>query len=58
MLALVSDWADQVWTLGIEFGTVGLRKGDSTFEITTYRSESYDRASRKPDVTYGDVADG
>jgi poly(A) polymerase len=53
ILALVSDWADQVWTIGIDFGTVGLRKGGSTFEITTYRSDSYDRTSRKPVVSYG-----
>jgi poly(A) polymerase len=53
ILAVAGDWADQVWTIGIDFGTVGLRKGDTTFEITTYRSESYDRTSRKPVVSYG-----
>ena len=50
---LVEGWADQVWTIGIEFGTIGLRKGPMTFEITTYRSERYDRTSRKPVVEYG-----
>ena len=53
ILAIVSGWADQVWTIGIDFGTVGLRKDSSTFEITTYRSDSYDRTSRKPVVSYG-----
>jgi poly(A) polymerase len=53
VLEIVRDWADQVWTIGIDFGTVGLRKGSSIFEITTYRSDSYDRASRKPVVRYG-----
>jgi poly(A) polymerase len=53
VLAIVGSWADTVWTVGIAFGTVGLRKGDSVFEITTYRSEHYDRTSRKPDVRYG-----
>jgi len=53
VLEIVRDWADQVWTIGIQFGTVGLRKGSSIFEITTYRSESYDRTSRKPAVSYG-----
>ena len=38
---------------GIAFGTVGLRKGSAIFEITTYRSEQYQAASRKPDVRYG-----
>jgi len=37
----------------IAFGTVGLRKGNDLFEITTYRSEQYGRTSRKPDVQYG-----
>lgn len=53
ILDIVSDWADAVWTVGIKFGTVGLRKGSEHFEITTYRSESYDQTSRKPAVTYG-----
>ena len=53
VLALVNGWADAVWTVGIAFGTVGLRKGGHTFEITTYRSEAYSLKSRKPDVVYG-----
>ena len=56
ILAVVGDWADQVWTIGIDFGTVGLRKGDSIFEITTYRNESYDRTSRKPAVGHDHVS--
>lgn len=50
---IVDGWADQVWTIGIDFGTVGLRKRGQTLEITTYRSDSYDRTSRKPVVSYG-----
>jgi poly(A) polymerase len=50
---IVAGWADQVWTIGIEFGTVGLRKRGQTLEVTTYRSDSYDRTSRKPVVAYG-----
>jgi poly(A) polymerase len=53
VLELVNGWADSVWTVGIAFGTVGLRKGKVTFEITTYRSEAYSLKSRKPDVVYG-----
>jgi poly(A) polymerase len=53
VLEIVDGWADQVWTIGIEFGTVGLRKGSEIFEVTTYRSEHYDRTSRKPEVEYG-----
>jgi poly(A) polymerase len=53
ILAVVDGWADATWTVGIAFGTVGLRKGSSVFEITTYRSEQYRTTSRKPDVRYG-----
>ena len=53
VLALVTDWADATWTVGIAFGTIGLRKGSAIFEITTYRSESYSERSRKPEVAYG-----
>ena len=52
-LEIIRGWADAFWTIGIEFGTVGLRKDGVELEITTYRSESYDPKSRKPEVTYG-----
>lgn len=52
--ALVTGWADHVWDVGMRFGTVGALKGDHRLEITTYRSESYDPDSRKPEVTFGD----
>jgi poly(A) polymerase len=54
VLALVRDWADSIWETGIAFGTVGLRKDGNIFEITTYRSETYEPGSRKPaGVRYG-----
>ncbi|WP_413774976.1 CCA tRNA nucleotidyltransferase [Actinocorallia sp. A-T 12471] len=53
ILEVIDGWADAVWTIGIEFGTVGLRKGEHLMEVTTYRSESYDPKSRKPEVSYG-----
>ena len=53
VLSITRGWADRTWEVGIAFGTVGLRKGDVIFEITTYRSEQYGRTSRKPDVRYG-----
>ncbi|MFC7387393.1 CCA tRNA nucleotidyltransferase [Sphaerisporangium rhizosphaerae] len=55
VLEIVKDWADSIWTIGIDFGTVGVRKGNWVLEITTYRSESYDPKSRKPEVVYGDT---
>ncbi|MDT0545508.1 MULTISPECIES: CCA tRNA nucleotidyltransferase [Streptomyces] len=66
VLKIVRPWADAVWEVGIAFGTVGCRKegrnGDGAnqgfqIEITTYRSEAYDRTSRKPEVSYGDSID-
>jgi poly(A) polymerase len=53
VLEITRTWADKTWTVGIEFGTIGLRKRDAIVEITTYRSESYEPRSRKPDVKYG-----
>lgn len=53
-LALLEGWADACWTQGREFGTIGARKGDTTFEITTHRAEAYRADSRKPHVVFAD----
>ena len=50
---ILSKWAENIWETGIEFGTVAGKRGDTTVEVTTYRSETYDAQSRKPDVEYG-----
>ncbi|WP_370187976.1 CCA tRNA nucleotidyltransferase [Aeromicrobium sp.] len=55
---LVAGWADAVWDVGREFGTLGLRKGDDQIEITTYRTDAYDPTSRKPQVAFGDTLEG
>ncbi|MGZ4501121.1 MAG: CCA tRNA nucleotidyltransferase, partial [Nocardioidaceae bacterium] len=55
---LLKGWADATWDVGRAFGTIGARKGDYDIEITTYRSETYDATSRKPEVDYGDSLDG
>ena len=51
---LLEAWADAVWPQGAAFGTIGARKGDTTFEITTHRAEAYRADSRKPRVAYTD----
>lgn len=56
--ALLTGWADAIWDMGRAFGTIGCRKGAWQVEITTYRSETYDPTSRKPDVDFGDSLDG
>jgi poly(A) polymerase len=50
---ILKKWADSVWDIGAAFGTVAGKKDEVTVEITTYRSESYDPTSRKPDVEFG-----
>jgi poly(A) polymerase len=54
---IARGWADSTWDVGIAFGTVGLQRRGVRFEITTYRSEAYDRTSRNPEVSYGDSLD-
>jgi poly(A) polymerase len=57
VMEITADWADSVWPVGLAFGTVGIRKGDVYFEITTYRTEQYAAKSRKPEVRYGTSLD-
>ena len=55
---ILQSWADNVWETGIEFGTVAGKRADTTVEVTTYRSETYNPDSRNPEVKYGDSIDG
>ena len=54
---------DGFWDMGRKFGTLGAmrRREDGTevkVEVTTYRSDTYDPDSRKPEVNYGDTLEG
>lgn len=49
---LVADWADEVYTVGEAFGTVGVLKDGARLEITTFRAEVYRNDSRKPVVRF------
>jgi poly(A) polymerase len=51
---LLEGWADVVYQVGAQFGTIAARKDGHTVEVTTYRSEVYRDDSRKPHVTYSD----
>lgn len=51
---ILRRWADHLWDTGIEFGTVGIGKGEHRLEITTFRADAYDQVSRKPAVQYGE----
>ncbi len=49
---ILRGWADRQYLVGVRFGTVGARKGDTLFEITTFRNEVYHEEHRKPSVTF------
>ena len=53
IIRVLKGYADTFWDIGREFGTIGARIGDDTVEITTYRADKYDPASRKPEVAFG-----
>ena len=54
VLEIVRPVASATWTTGIEFGTVGAQVQGLRCEITTFRADRYDRASRNPEVVYGE----
>ena len=51
---IVQEIADAVWLQGERFGTIGMRLGDVSFEITTHRAEAYVDDSRNPIVKFSD----
>ena len=53
ILELIKGKVDTHWEIGKEFGTIGCRIGNDQIEITTYRADSYDQDSRKPEVRFG-----
>ncbi len=55
--AITGDWADDLWTQGKRFGTIGLRKNGRLLEITTHRGEAYNQDSRKPEVVFADAVE-
>ena len=57
-IELLRGWADTHWEIGREFGTIGARKDGVVVEVTTYRADSYDGATRKPEVSFGDTLVG
>lgn len=52
---IVAPWAEAVWTQGEKFGTIGARKGERVYEITTHRAEAYHPDTRKPEVEFADA---
>jgi poly(A) polymerase len=58
ILRIVTPISTAQWDIGRDFGTIGARVAGEQVEITTYRSDSYDGATRKPAVAFGDTLDG
>jgi poly(A) polymerase len=55
---IIAPLATAVWDVGRAFGTIAAQCGDMTVEVTTYRADTYDGASRKPEVEFGDTLEG
>jgi poly(A) polymerase len=53
ILEIVKPLSDAYWDIGRAFGTIGAVVAGETVEITTYRSDSYDGQTRKPEVVFG-----
>lgn len=51
-VALARGFADNLWQVGMRFGTVGIEKAGAKIEITTFRREVYPADSRHPEVTF------
>lgn len=54
ILKIVATLTRAFWDVGRAFGTIGAKIGDTTVEITTYRADSYNGETRKPEVEFGD----
>ena len=54
ILKVVKPLATATWDIGREFGTIAAQIDGEQVEITSYRADSYDKASRKPTVEFGD----
>jgi len=52
---IVTPLAQATWDVGRAFGTIAAQVGQHTVEITTYRADTYDGTTRKPDVVFGDT---
>jgi len=54
---IVAGWAEAVWDQGARFGTIGVKRGERHYEITTHRAEAYSPDSRKPEVVFADAVE-
>lgn len=52
--AILETLTSSIWDVGRDFGTIAARVHGEQVEITTYRADSYQSDSRKPQVQFGD----
>ena len=57
ILRIVGPISTTTWDIGRDFGTIGARVQGEQVEITTYRSDTYDRETRNPIVAFGNRID-
>ncbi len=51
-LSVIRGFADNIWQVGIAFGTIGFSKAQCKLEVTTFRQETYPEDSRHPQVSF------
>ena len=51
---LLGPIAEDLWSVGERFGTIGATVGGYAVEVTTYRSDLYTEGSRHPEVRFGE----
>lgn len=54
ILKIVTPISQAHWDMGRAFGTIGAQILGEKVEITTYRADTYDGVTRKPEVTFGE----
>lgn len=52
--AILEKLTKNIWDVGRDFGTIAAKVHGEQVEITTYRADSYQSDSRKPNVQFGD----
>jgi poly(A) polymerase len=62
IVEILQPLAEALWDVGREFGTIAGQlvdeSGSVKVEITTFRADSYDSTSRKPEVVFGEHLGG
>ena len=53
IIRVVEPIASAHWDMGRDFGTIGAQIAGEKVEITTYRADTYDGKTRKPEVVFG-----